>query len=78
MDQIFLNVLKADPIRGGAIFFALFSNANTARVIRFLSGRSGVVDSLAVVLAMPFAPFLKAAFLLMLRAVNIGKDKQPV
>lgn len=78
MDQIFLNVLKADPIRGGAIFFALFSNANTARVIRFLSGRSGVVDSLAVVLAMPFAPFLKAAFLMMLHAVSIGKDKQPV
>lgn len=78
MDQIFLEGLRADPIRGGAIFFSLFSNANTARVVRFLSGRSGVVDSLAVVLAMPFAPFLKAAFLMMLRAVKIGKDKKPV
>lgn len=78
MDQIFLDVLKADPVRGGAIFFSLFSNTNTSRVIRFLSGRGGVVDSLAVVLAMPFAPFLKAAFLMLLRALNIGKNKQLV
>ena len=62
MDQIFLNVLRADPFRGGTIFFALFSKADTARVIRFLSGRAGLFDSLAVIAAMPFLPFLKAAF----------------
>jgi len=61
MDQIFLDVLRADPRRGGAIFFSLFSRANTARVIRFLSGDAGVVDSLAVVAAMPVLPFVKAA-----------------
>jgi lycopene beta-cyclase len=72
MDRIFLEVLRADPVRGGAIFFALFSRANTASVIRFLSGRGGVVDSLAVVLAMPFAPFLRSAFLLIWRAVRKG------
>ena len=62
MDQIFLNVLRADPLRGGAIFFALFSKADTARVICFLSGRAGLFDSLAVIAAMPFLPFLKVAF----------------
>ncbi len=61
MDQIFLDVLRADPSRGGAIFFSLFSGADPARVIRFLSGTAGVVDSLAVVAAMPVPPFVRAA-----------------
>ena len=61
MDQIFLDVLRADPSRGGAIFFSLFSRADPARVIRFLSGTAGVVDSLAVVAAMPVLPFVNAA-----------------
>jgi lycopene beta-cyclase len=78
MDQIFLEVLKAHPVRGGAIFFALFSRANTASVIRFLSGRGGVVDSLAVVLAMPFAPFLQAAFLLMWRTLKVNSASKVV
>ena len=61
MDQIFLDVLRAEPQRGGAIFYALFSRADPARVIRFLSGHAGVADSLAVVAAMPVLPFIKAA-----------------
>ena len=61
MDQIFLDVLRANPSRGGAIFFSLFSRADPARVIRFLSGTAGVVDSLAVVAAMPVLPFVRAA-----------------
>jgi len=61
MDQIFLDVLRAKPSRGGAIFFALFSRADPARVIRFLSGTAGVADSLAVVAAMPVLPFVRAA-----------------
>jgi len=61
MDQIFLDVLRANPSSGGALFFALFSRVDTARVIRFLSGNAGVVDSLAVVAAMPVLPFVKAA-----------------
>ncbi len=61
MDQIFLDVLRAEPGRGSAIFFALFRRADPARVIRFLSGTAGVVDSLAVVAAMPVLPFIRAA-----------------
>ena len=68
MDRIFLDVLRADPERGGAIFFSLFSGADPARVIRFLSGQAGVVDSLAVVAAMPVLPFLKSALSMTLRA----------
>ena len=61
MDQIFLDVLRADPSRGGALFFSLFSRTDPARVIRFLSGAGGVVDALAVVAAMPVPPFIRAA-----------------
>ena len=67
MDRIFLDVLRADPARGGAIFFSLFSGADPARVIRFLSGQAGVFDSLAVVAAMPVLPFLKSALSMTLR-----------
>jgi len=61
MDQIFLDVLCANPSRGGAIFFSLFSRAEPARVIRFPSGRASLADSLAMVAAMPVPPFLNAA-----------------
>jgi lycopene beta-cyclase len=61
MDQIFLDVLRADPSRGSAIFFSLFSGSDPARVIRFLNGTAGFADSLAVVAAMPVPPFVRAA-----------------
>lgn len=61
MDRIFLDVLRADPNRGGALFFSLFSRVEPARVIRFLSGHGSVFDGLAVVAAMPVPPFLRAA-----------------
>ena len=61
MDRIFLDVLRADPIRGGALFFSLFSRTDPARVIRFLSGYGGIVDSLAVIAAMPVSPFVRSA-----------------
>ena len=71
MDQIFLDVLRADPIRGGDIFFSLFSRADPARVIRFLSGTASVADSLAVVAAMPVLPFVRAALAMTQRRSSI-------
>ncbi len=73
MDQIFLDVLRADPSRGGAIFFSLFSRADPSRVIRFLSGDAGVVDSLAVVAAMPVPPFVRAA---LARTRRLGRIRE--
>jgi lycopene beta-cyclase len=71
MDQIFLDVLRADPGRGGALFFSLFSRADPARVIRFLSGDASAIDSLAVVAAMPVSPFVRAALALTRRRGGI-------
>jgi lycopene beta-cyclase len=78
MDRIFLEVLRTHPIRGGAIFFSLFSRAHPARVIRFLSGHGGVFDSLAVIAAVPFTPFIRAALKLMWRAGRFGKVERVV
>ena len=73
MDRIFLDVLRADPGRGAALLFSLFGSANPARVIRFLSGNGGIVDGLAVVKAMPVAPFLGAAFAMARRRGRLSK-----
>ena len=67
MDRIFLDVLRADPGSGAALFLSLFSRVDPARVIRFLSGNGGIADALAVVKAMPVAPFLGAAVAVALR-----------
>ena len=73
MDRNFLDLLRADPSRGGALFFSLFSRADPARVIRFLSGDAGVVDSLAVVAAMPVSPFVRAALAMARRRGRISQ-----
>jgi len=78
MDQIFLDVLRANPSRGGAIFFSLFSRADPARVIRFLSGDAGLIDSLAVIAAMPVLPFVKAALAMTRRGVRISEVQNAV
>ena len=71
MDRIFLDVLHANPNRGGAIFFSLFRGADPASVIRFLSGTAGLADSLAVVAAMPVPPFVRAALAMIRRRGRI-------
>ena len=72
MDRVFLEVLRAEPSRGASLFFSLFSRTDPARVIRFLSGRADVVDSLQVIAAMPVAPFVRAAIALARRRGGLG------
>ena len=72
MDRIFLEVLRTEPSRGASLFFSLFSRTEPAHVIRFLSGRAGVVDSFHVIAAMPVAPFVRAAFALVRRRGQIS------
>jgi len=72
MDRIFLEVLRTEPSRGASLFFSLFSRTEPARVIRFLSGRASVVDSLHVIAAMPVAPFVRAAIALARRRGRVS------
>lgn len=58
MDHLFLNVLRANPERAGALFCALFARAAAPRLIRFLSGEGTWLDYAAVVAALPPWPFI--------------------
>ncbi len=59
MDDIFLNVLRNNPAIGSALFMDLFSKVSHPRLIRFLSDQGSLLDHLAVIVALPPAPFLK-------------------
>ena len=62
MDRIFLNVLRNHPQKGPALFMRLFSKTQSAQVIRFLSDKARLEDYLAIIRAMPTAPFVKHLF----------------
>lgn len=60
MDALFLQVLKAEPQCGAALFMSMFGKAKPERLIRFLSGEARFTDCLAVIAACPYLPFLRA------------------
>jgi lycopene beta-cyclase len=62
MDNIFLNVLRNNPEMGSSLFMDMFSKVSHPRLIRFLSDHGGLLDYLAVVIALPPLPFLKEVF----------------
>jgi lycopene beta-cyclase len=59
MDSIFLKVLRSKPELGPMLFMNLFRKVKSKRLIRFLSDRGQLLDYLAVIKALPAAPFLK-------------------
>ncbi len=59
MDHLFLKVMRVQPDKAGDLFCSLFGNADSSRVIRFLSGEGGLLDYLAVIAALPPWPFIK-------------------
>lgn len=62
MDHLFLHVLRSHPKIGPALFAGLFSKLDSERLIRFLSDHGTFTDCVAVVLALPPKPFLRALF----------------
>lgn len=61
MDRVFLQVLRASPDRGPALFETLFRNAPRDRLERFLSGSTRTADRASVMASLPPLPFLHAA-----------------
>lgn len=59
MDGLFLRVLRAQPQMAPMIFFKLFSNCDSSKIVRFLSDQAKLSDYLAIILALPAWPFLK-------------------
>lgn len=62
MDAILLEAMRAQPRQVGDWFLRLFGSVPTPRLIRFLSGEAHATDRLAVMSALPSAPFLAAAW----------------
>lgn len=61
LDAVFLRVLRDRPAEVPGIFRRLFKHASPDEVVRFLGERSGAVDDLGVIRALPKWPFIQAA-----------------
>ncbi len=58
MDRLFLQVLRDHPARAPELFLSMFRNAESARVIRFLSDSGTALDCAAIIAALPIGLFL--------------------
>ncbi len=58
MDRIFLQTLRAHPERTPEFFLRLGQRVAPERLTRFLTDRARASDLLAIILALPFGPFL--------------------
>lgn len=58
MDRIFLQALRAHPHRTPEFFLALAERVAPERLVRFLTDRARASDLAAIILALPFTPFL--------------------
>ena len=62
MDSLFLRVIQRQPQLAPHMFMDIFSHVDSQRVIRFLSDQGRLSDYAAIVLALPFRPFLRQLF----------------
>ncbi len=62
MDHLFLGVLQRQPQLAPQMFVDLFAHVDSQRVIRFLSDQARYSDYAAIVMALPFRPFLRQLF----------------
>jgi lycopene beta-cyclase len=62
MDNIFLNVIRNNPNLGPDLFMDLFTKVESKSLVRFLSDKANALDYLAVIKALPAAPFLRDIF----------------
>ncbi len=61
MDRVFLTTLRRQPEIAPMVFVALGRPALSDRLVRFLSDTGTAADALAIIAALPAAPFLRSA-----------------
>lgn len=61
VDRLFLRVIRSAPEHGPELFCALFTNARSERLERFLSGSVTIRDRMSVITSLPPVLFLRAA-----------------
>ena len=59
MDRLFLKLIRTQPSLAPTLFLKLFRQCDTPKLVRFLSDNARFTDYLAIILALPPAPFLK-------------------
>jgi hypothetical protein len=59
-DRVFLEVLAGEPAALPSALTGLFHRNRTERVFRFLAGRSTLLDEGAIIMSLPWGPFLRA------------------
>ena len=62
MDTLFLKVIQRHPQLAPQLFVNMFARVDSQRMVRFLSDQGRFSDYAAIVLAMPFRPFLQQLF----------------
>ncbi len=61
MDAVFLNVLSQDWLRAPQYFMQMFERVGADGVVAFLSGSASLAQRVAIMRALPVAPFASAA-----------------
>jgi lycopene beta-cyclase len=61
MDAVFLNALAQDWLRAPDYFMQMFARADADDIVAFLTGQASVAQRIAIMRALPVAPFAKAA-----------------
>lgn len=69
LDRVFLRFLADHPERAPLVFARMFARVPAESLVRFLSDRSGPIDSVRLILALPKLWFLGSALLVLLRSV---------
>ncbi|GAA2459749.1 lycopene cyclase family protein [Streptomyces glaucus] len=64
MDAVLLHALDSGRVDGPAFFTTLFARVPAVRLLRFLDGRTGPAEDLAVGLRVPVLPMLRSALAL--------------
>jgi lycopene beta-cyclase len=63
MDSVLLRALDEGLVDGAKLFSTMLTANPPARVVDFLDGRSSLVEDVALMRSLPFAPMLRAALL---------------
>lgn len=61
MDAVFLETLSEDWLRAPQYFMQIFERVGADAVVAFLSGRASIAQRMAIMRALPVAPFASAA-----------------
>ena len=61
-DRLLLGILKEEPLRGSAIFEALFKGMTMKTIFKFLDEETNIWEEISLFSKLPFSPFLKQIY----------------